>query len=134
VALHNHGPDASPVYWRPEGILEVCEGRSPRMGACIDLGYWMRAGIDPIEAIRKLGQRVITIQMHDLNERSAEGHDVPWGTGAGESEAFFREVHRLGIEPMMIGLEYSYDWFDSMPEAAACIDFLDRLCLDLVGE
>jgi sugar phosphate isomerase/epimerase/type 1 glutamine amidotransferase len=134
VALHNHGPDASPVYWRPEGILEVCEGRSPRMGACIDLGYWMRAGIDPIEAIRKLGQRVITIQMHDLNERSAEGHDVPWGTGAGESEAFFREVHRLGIEPVMIGLEYSYDWFDSMPEAAACIDFLDRLCLDLVGE
>ncbi len=41
-------PKASPVYWNPEGILKACEGRSKRLGACADLGYWMRAGIDPV--------------------------------------------------------------------------------------
>ena len=84
LAIHNHGADQSPVYWRPEGVLEVCQGRSKRIGACPDTGYWIRSGINPLEGIRKLGDRVITIQAHDLNELSADGHDVPWGTGKAE--------------------------------------------------
>jgi sugar phosphate isomerase/epimerase len=131
LAIHNHGPEASPQYWRPEGILEACRGRSKRIGACVDLGYWMRSGIDPIEAAGKLGDRLMTLQVHDLNERGSDGHDVPWGTGAGRTEAFVREIHRLGIRPTMFGLEYSYDWFDSMPEMAACIEFFDELSLEL---
>ena len=87
LAIHNHGPDQSPVYWRPEGVLEVCQGRSKRIGACPDTGYWIRSGIDPIEGIRKLGDRLITIQAHDLNELSADGHDVPWGTGKAQFAA-----------------------------------------------
>ncbi len=131
VAIHNHGQDLSPKYWRPDGILEVCRGRSKRIGACGDLGYWMRAGIDPIEAVRTLGDRLITLQMHDLHELSAEGHDVPWGSGAGKTEEFIREIHRLGIRPTLFGLEYSYDWFDSMPEMAQCIDFFNRQSIQL---
>ncbi|MBN2450977.1 MAG: ThuA domain-containing protein [Lentisphaeria bacterium] len=131
VALHNHGPKSSPLYWRPEGILEACQGRSPRIGACIDLGYWMRSGVDPVAAIRLLKDRVITVQMHDLNEVTPEGHDVPWGTGAGRSGDVFRELHRLGIQPVMIGLEYSYDWLDNMPEAAECIQFFNTVAAEL---
>ena len=131
LAIHNHGQEASPQYWRPEGILEVCRGRSKRIGACADLGYWIRAGIDPIEAARALGDRLITLQVHDLHELGSEGHDVPWGTGAARTEAFVKEVHQLGIKPTMFGLEYSYDWLDSMPEMAECIDFFDNLSLEL---
>ena len=131
VAIHNHGPKSSPIYWQPEGVLKVCQGRSKRLGACGDMGYWMRAGIDPIEAIRKLGHRLITIQMHDLNDRSPTGHDVPWGTGAGKTALFLKEMHKLGIKPVMVGLEYSYDWTGSMPECAQCMDFLNKLSLEL---
>jgi len=134
VSLHNHGPKASPQYWRPEGILEMCKGRSKRLGACADLGYWMRAGIDPIEALRKLKGRVITVQMHDLHERSPQGHDVPWGTGAGQTEAFIQELHRLGITPTMFGLEYSRDWLTSMPALAESIVFFNRVSLKLASE
>lgn len=132
VALHNHDRNASPVYWHPEGILKVCQGRSKRLGACADLGYWMRSGIDPIEGVRLLQDRLITVQMHDLHELSPEGHDVPWGTGVGRSREFFEEVHRLGLRPVMFGLEYSYDWFDSMPEAAQCKAFFDQVSLELL--
>jgi len=132
--LHNHGPKQSPIYWSPEGILKVCKGRSPRIGACADLGYWMRAGIDPIAALRLLKDRIITLQMHDLHEISPEGHDVPWGTGAGASEAIFREIHRLGIRPVMFGLEYSYDWLDSMPEARDCVRFFNTITTQLAKE
>ena len=133
VALHNHDQKASPVYWHPEGILKVCQGRSKHLGACADLGYWMRSGIDPIEGVRLLKDRLITVQMHDLHELSPEGHDVPWGTGVGRSEEFLREVHRLGLRPTMFGLEYSYNWWESMPEVAQCKAFFDRVSQELAG-
>ena len=133
VALHNHDAKASPVYWNPAGILKACEGRSKRLGACADLGYWMRAGIDPIQAVRQLKDRLITVQMHDLHARGADGHDVPWGTGVGNTEAFLKELHRLGIRPTMFGLEYSYNWLESMPEIAKCIAFFNQVSLELAN-
>jgi sugar phosphate isomerase/epimerase len=87
----------------------------------------MRSGIDPIEGLRTLGDRVICLQVHDLNELSSEGHDVPWGSGVGRLEQFLAEVHRLGIKPTMFGLEYSYDWLDSMPEVAQSVEFFNAV-------
>ncbi len=131
VALHNHAQKASPNYWNPEGVLKACEGRSARIGACADIGYWLRSGIDPIAGVRLLGSRLLIVQMHDLNSVAADGHDVPWGTGVGKSAELFRELHRLGIKPAMIGLEYSYDWLESLPKVAACIEFFNTTTLQL---
>ena len=133
VAIHNHGPKGSPVYWRPESILKLCKGRSPRIGACGDTGYWMRAGIDPIAAVRTLKHRLLTLQVHDLHELSPQGHDVPWGTGAGQTERFLKEVHAQGIRPVMFGLEFSYDWLDSMPEVAQCAEFFGKVSRELTA-
>jgi len=134
VAIHNHGPKGSPVYWDPKNIVKLCEGRSARIGACGDMGYWIRAGIDPIEAVRTLKDRLLTIQVHDLHALTPQGHDVPWGTGAGKTEQVLREIHKLGIRPVMFGLEYSYDWFDSMPECAQSAEFFGKLCEKLASE
>jgi len=134
VALHNHDPKTSPVYWHPEGILKVCQGRTRRLGACADLGYWLRAGVDPIKAVNQLKDRLLTVQMHDLHALGPDGHDVPWGTGVGRTEAFIREMHRLGLWPTMWGLEYSYNFLESLPEIARCIEFFNRLSLQLAGE
>ena len=134
VALHNHDRKASPQYWRPEGILKACEGRTKRIGACADMGYWMRDGIDPIEALTKLKDRLITVQMHDLNELTPQGHDVPWGTGIGRTEQFLREMHRLGITPTMFGLEYSYNFLESMPDVNKCAEFFSNLTLKLASK
>jgi len=131
LAIHNHDQKASPLYWHPEGILKVCQGRGKRIGACGDLGYWMRSGIDPIKAVNALKDRLITLQVHDLNELSPEGHDVPWGNGVGKTGQFIKEIHRLGIKPTMFGLEYSYKWFESMPEISRCIDFFNKVSMEL---
>ena len=129
VALHNHDQKASPNYWNPDGILKACEGRSKRLGACADIGYWMRGGIDPSAAVKKLKDRVITVQMHDLNELTPAGHDVPWGTGVGKTGQFIQEMHRLGITPTMWGLEYSYNFTNSLPEVTECVEFFNGLSL-----
>lgn len=129
VALHNHDAKASPNYWNPDGILKACQGRSPRLGACADVGYWLRCGVDPIQAVNALKDRLITVQLHDLNELTEAGHDVPWGTGAGKTEQLINEVHRLGIKPVMWGLEYSYNWLESLPDIAHCVEFFNRTSL-----
>lgn len=132
VALHNHDQRASPDYWSPDAILKVCEGRGPRMGAAADVGYWLRAGIDPVAGIRKLGPRLITLQMHDLDEVTPQGTDVPWGTGKGRSEEIFREIQRLDLKPTMIGLEYSKDFDDNQAAVAKCAEYFNELTLRLV--
>jgi type 1 glutamine amidotransferase/sugar phosphate isomerase/epimerase len=131
VALHNHDAKASPHYWDPELIAKLCAGRGRHIGACGDLGYWMRSGIDPIAAARVLKQRLLTVQVHDLDARTPAGADVPWGTGAGQTEQFFRELHALGLRPKAIGVEYSRNWLESLPEVRACIEFFDKTALQL---
>ena len=131
VAIHNHDAKASPNYWRPELILKHCEGRGPRIGACADMGYWMRSGIDPVEGARLLKGRLLNVQMHDLDQRTPEGTDVPWGTGAGATERFLREVHALGIRPTAFGVEYSRDWLDNVPQVRQCIEFFHKTSLQL---
>lgn len=78
-----------------------------------------------------LKNRIVTIQMHDIHELSARGHDVPWGSGNGKSRALFEELHRHGIKPTMIGIEYSREWLESMPKLAKCIEFFNTTTLDL---
>ncbi len=131
LGIHNHGPEQSPVYWKPENVLAVCKGRSKRIGACPDTGYWIRSGVNPIDGIRTLGDRLITIQPHDLDVLSPEGHDVPWGTGKAEFGKMLEELHRQGLKPTAIGLEYSYDFLDNMPEMAESFEFFNRVTMEM---
>ena len=95
LAIHNH-PRGSSRYWNPQEVLKVCAGRSPRIGACADTGHWQRSGIKPVDGVRLLGPRLLSLNVKDLNELGPEGHDVPWGTGKGEMAEMLREIHRLG--------------------------------------
>jgi sugar phosphate isomerase/epimerase len=91
----------------------------------------MRGGIDPVAGIRKLGARLLTLQMHDLSEITPQGADVPWGTGQGRSEEIFREIQRLGLKPTMIGLEYSKDFENNTSAVQQCAEYFHQLTLKL---
>ncbi len=131
VALHNHDRKASPNYWSPEAVLKVCEGRSERIGACVDVGYWIRDGIDPVAGVETLKGRLMTLQLHDLHEAGKAGHDVPWGTGAGRTEELLRKLRALGVKPTMIGLEYSRNFEDNLADVKRCAAFFNELSLRL---
>ena len=82
VALHNH-PRTSPwpAYWSPDIVLEYCQGRSKRIGACADTGHWSRSDLNPMECLKKLEGRIVSFHFKDLNQLGPDAHDVPWGTG-----------------------------------------------------
>ncbi len=111
VAIHNHPKPNH--YWNPETVLEAVNGRTPLMGACADTGHWLRSGLDPVECLKKLEGRVITLHFKDLvpDEAKAQAkapatgkkkkqseskamHDVPWGTGVGNLKEQLAELKR----------------------------------------
>ena len=145
VAIHNH-PKPSP-YWNPDTVLAAVKGRTPLMGACADTGHWLRSGLDPVECLKKLEGRVITLHFKDLvpNEPKAQDtaaatgkkkseskamHDVPWGTGVGNVKAQMAELKRQHFHGAF-GVEYEYNWDNSVPEIAKCVTFFNAACQEL---
>jgi sugar phosphate isomerase/epimerase len=133
LAIHNHAKDISPVYWDPENLLKLCRDRSPLIGACGDLAYWSRSGVKPLDAVKLLGDRLITIQVHDLDSTGEEGHDVAWGKGELELDAIFQQLGMSGVRPALFGLEYSADWDRERPEIEQSIEFFNEACLRMAG-
>ena len=130
LAIHNH-PKAS-RYWNYETVLEVCKGRSKRIGSCADTGHWMRSGINPIEAIQKLEGRIISFHFKDLNQMGG-GHDVPWGTGAGDVKGMLTEIRRQGLKAVF-SIEYEHNWMNSLPEIAQSVKYFDKVAAELAAK
>ena len=130
LALHNHPRPSR--YWNPETVLEVCEGRSKRIGACADTGHWMRSGLDPVEALKKLEGRIVSFHFKDLNELGGGAHDVPWGTGKGNARGMLAEIQRQGLRAVF-SVEYEHNWDKSFPEIAKCVEFFEQTAAELAG-
>ncbi len=128
IAIHNHPKPSH--YWNPDTVLKVCKGRSHWIGACADTGHWMRSGINPIDAIKKLHGRINSLHFKDLNQYGPEGHDVPWGTG----QANVKEILSLLHEQGFVGgfsIEYEYHWENSVPEIREAVKYFDQVAATL---
>jgi sugar phosphate isomerase/epimerase len=90
IAIHNHPKPSQ--YWAPDSVLKYVTGRSLRIGACADVGHWVRSGLDPVESLKKLEGRIISIHFKDLNKQASEAQDVPWGTGICNITAMLQEL------------------------------------------
>jgi sugar phosphate isomerase/epimerase len=115
IAIHNH-PSPS-QYWHPDSVLTHVAGRSQRIGACPDIGHWVRSGVDPVEALRKLKGRVISIHFKDVNTKSRDAHDVIWGTGLANVPGVLQELKDQGFKGVF-SIEYEYNWDNSVPDIA----------------
>ncbi len=131
LALASPDKGSSPSYGSPQQALQACRNRSKRIGVCGDLGHWRRSGIDPLEAIGALQDRLSILQVRDLGQLSRAGGEVPLVTVVGKTELILKEIQRLGLKPAMFGLQYTGDAGDEMVDLARCIDFFDATCIKL---
>lgn len=131
VAIHNH-PKPS-MYWDPDRVLEAVKGHSKRIGSCADTGHWLRSGVNPLEALKKLEGRIISFHFKDLNEASPKAHDVVWGTGVADVKALVAEIKRQNIKAVF-SIEYEHNWDNSVPEIAECVAAFDKMALELSGK
>lgn len=132
VAIHNH-PGPKNFYWNPETVLTAVKGRSPLLGACADVGHWVRSGLDPVDCLKKLEGRVITLHFKDLNQPGLNAHDVPWGTGVSNAKGMLAELKRQNFKGG-ICVEYEFNWEHSSPEIAESVKWFNATCAELVGK
>ncbi|MCP4640481.1 MAG: TIM barrel protein [bacterium] len=119
LAIHNH-PEGKSRYWHPDEVMKVCEGRGPRIGACADTGHWLRSGLDPSEGIRRLGARLISLHLKDLDKAAADATDRPWGQGCGNLGDVLKTVHELRLTPGLFTIEYESNWDNNLPQIQEC--------------
>jgi sugar phosphate isomerase/epimerase len=131
VAIHDH-PKGHSIYWNPESVLAAIQGRTPLMGACADVGHWMRSGLDPLECLKKLDGHIICLHFKDLNQMGPAAHDVPWGTGVGQTKALMAELKRQNFHGAFC-VEYEYHWENSSPEIAQSVKFFNATCDELLA-
>lgn len=104
LALHNHPKPSH--YWNPETGLAAIGSRSGRMGFCGDSGHWCRCGLEPIEVLKKIGPRVKSFHLKDLDAfGTTEAKDVIWGQGKGRIAEILAEIKRQGLKPYF-GIEW----------------------------
>ena len=124
LAIHNHPKPSH--YWNPDTVLKVCKARSKWIGACADTGHWVRSGLDPVECLKKLDGRIISLHFKEIDD----GHDVIWGTGKGKTKPLLEELHRQDFEGVF-SIEYEYNWDNSMPDIEKCIVYFNEVAAKL---
>ena len=100
VAIHDHPKPSH--YWNPDTVLKVCAARSNHIGSCADTGHWYRSGLVPIDCLKKLKGRIISLHFKDL---SLQKQDVPWGTGVCDARGMLDELKSQGF-PFVFSIEY----------------------------
>ena len=65
----------------------------------------------------------MSAHLKDLNEKSPNAHDVPYGTGVSDIPGILKELKRQHFAGN-ISIEYEYHWQNSTPEVAQCIGFV----------
>ena len=126
VGIHNHPrrmQDASYKVWDPNYVLSVVKNRDSRIGACADVGHWIRSGLNPVESLKVLQGRIVSVHLKDLNEKSPKAHDVPYGTGISDVPAMIAELKRQNFAGNA-SIEYEYNTKDLSSDVAQCIGFM----------
>jgi sugar phosphate isomerase/epimerase len=113
LAIHNHGPENK--FWKsPLDVLKAVHGMDVRMGCCIDVGHTMRAGTNPVDAIRAAGPRLHDVHMKDLAQPTVKESQVAVGRGIMPVREIFAELAKMHY-PGYVDLEYEIHADDPMP-------------------
>ena len=113
LAVHNHGPEDK--FWKsPLDVLKAVQGMDVRMGCCVDVGHTMRAGTNPVDAIRAVGRRLHCVHMKDLAQATVKESQVAVGRGIMPVREIFTELAKMRY-PGYVDLEYEIHADDPMP-------------------
>ncbi|MCA9198338.1 MAG: sugar phosphate isomerase/epimerase [Planctomycetales bacterium] len=120
VAIHNHGPNHR--YNKAIDVLHAIEGHDERIGACADLGHFIRSGQRPTEVIRLLKGRLYGIHLKDFEEMKDRTKGVILGKGHLDVRAVFDALMAVNFPANgALSLEYEENPQDPIAEIRECV-------------
>jgi sugar phosphate isomerase/epimerase len=122
-AIENHRGN---VFEAGDTILEALEGCSQYLGANVDTGHFIAAGLVPVDEVRKLEGRIYHVHFKDSDQRQ------PLGSGTADLPAVMAELKRQGYDRLLSVEHYEYRDIDDetlrtgLIQALAYVEELDR--------
>lgn len=110
VALAGRLGKDGAAYSDPKKLLQILEGRSKRIGAAVDTGYWLQDGVAPLDGLTALKDRVLTVNLR----------------GSVKLPEFLREMYRMGIKPSFVSMSAGDNVADPQNELTRSFDALDK--------
>lgn len=121
IAIHNHGPTHR--YNKVLDVLRAIEKHDTRIGACADLGHFLRSGEKPTEVIRLLAGRLYGIHLKDFAEMQDKTKGVILGRGHIDVPAVFAALDQAKFPADgALSIEYEENPKDPIADIRQCID------------
>jgi len=120
-AIHNHGPDNLP-YATADATMKWIADLDPRIGICLDIGHNLRAGVNPIEDLRRHHARLYDLHLKNVTAADKSGKTVELGRGQiniPDLVCALREVRYTGV----CSLEFEKDENDPLPGVAESVGY-----------
>jgi sugar phosphate isomerase/epimerase len=121
IAIHNHGPKHR--YNKVLDVLKAIEKHDERIGACADLGHFIRSGENPVEVIRLLKGRLYGIHLKDFQDQQDKTKGVILGKGHLDVPAVFAALEQVQFPADgALSLEYEENPKDPLADIRACFE------------
>lgn len=119
IAIHNHGP--AHRYNKVTDVLNAVRDHHPLIGACADLGHYIRSDEDPVTVIRSLGPRLFGVHLKDFAEKKEKTKGVILGKGHLNVEAVFAVLKQANFpDDGALSLEYEENPKDPLADIREC--------------
>jgi inosose dehydratase len=120
IAIHNHGPRHR--YNKVVDVLRAIEGRDARIGACADLGHYIRSGENATEVVRLLKGRLYGVHLKDFATMTDEAQGVILGQGHLDVAGVFAALKQAQFpENGALSLEYEEHPEDPIADIRECV-------------
>jgi inosose dehydratase len=120
IAIHNHGPGAR--YNKVADVLNAIKDHHKDIGACADLGHYIRSAEDPVKAIHLLEGRLYGIHLKDFAEQKANAKGVILGKGCLDVEGVFKALKHVNFPADgYVSLEYEENPNDPIADIQECL-------------
>lgn len=120
IAIHNHGPGAR--YDKVSDVLNAIKGRHPHIGACADLGHYIRSAEDPVRVIHLLEGRLFGVHLKDFADQKAQTKGVILGRGHLDVAGVFKALRKVQLPAdACLALEYEEKPENPLEDVRECL-------------
>jgi inosose dehydratase len=120
IAIHNHGPRAR--YDKVDSVLRAVKGRHPNLGACADLGHYIRSGEDPVRVINLLEGRLFGVHLKDFDAPRGDAKGTILGRGLLDVPAVMAALKKVSPpSDACMAIEYEENPKDPTEDVKACV-------------
>lgn len=115
IGIHNHGPGHR--YDKLQQVVDAVKGRDKRIGACADLGHFLRSNEESVKVIETLGDRVHGVHLKDVKD--AKTFTI-LGQGDMNLPGVLRALRKINYREVL-ALEYEENPQNPIPDIEQCL-------------